>query len=106
MRLIDADKLEAYRTTIVPKNCITEYYLLGARDVFEYIDSMPTVEAIPIEWIALYIQEYPYNTASAMLNYWPLDQALERKALERKALKRKKYGENGTLVDIYDLINK
>lgn len=39
----------------------------------------PTVEAIPIEWILLYIQEYPYMTASSMLHYWSLDQAIERK---------------------------
>lgn len=48
MRLIDADKLEPYRSTIVPKNSITEAYWRGARDVFEYIDSMPTVDAIPV----------------------------------------------------------
>lgn len=50
MRLIDADKLEAYGTT-VPKECNAEDYLSGVRDVLEHIDSMPTVEAIPVEWI-------------------------------------------------------
>ena len=54
MRLIDADKLEAYGTT-VPKECNAEDYLSGARDVLEHIDSMPTVDAIPIEWIEDYI---------------------------------------------------
>ena len=50
MRLIDADKLEAYGTT-VPKECNAEDYLSGVRDVLEHIDSMPTVEAIPIKWL-------------------------------------------------------
>lgn len=50
MRLIDADKLESYGTT-VPKECNAEDYLCGARDVLESIDSLPTVDAIPIEWI-------------------------------------------------------
>ena len=50
MRLIDADKLEAYGTT-VPKECNAEDYISGVRDVLEHIDSMPTVEAIPIEHI-------------------------------------------------------
>lgn len=48
MRLIDADMLEPYKNTIVPKNEITEYYLLGAKDVFKYIDSMPTVDAVQV----------------------------------------------------------
>ena len=50
MRLIDADKLEAYGTT-VPKECNAEDYISGVRDVLEHIDSMPTVEAIPIKWL-------------------------------------------------------
>lgn len=53
MRLIDADKLEAYGTT-VPKECNAEDYLSGVRDVLEHIDSMPTVDAIPVrhgKWI-------------------------------------------------------
>lgn len=41
--------------------------------------TLPTIDAIPIEWILLYIQEYPYMTVSSMLHYWSLDQALERK---------------------------
>lgn len=49
MRLI-ADKLEAYGTT-VPKECNAEDYLSGARDVLEHIDSMPTVDAVPVEYI-------------------------------------------------------
>lgn len=49
-RLIDADKLEAYGTT-VPKECNAEDYLCGAREVLEHIDAMPTVDAIPIEYI-------------------------------------------------------
>ena len=57
MRLIDADKLEAYRNTIVPKNRISEAYLLGAKDVFKYIDLMPTVDAVPVKhgkWMLYY----------------------------------------------------
>lgn len=57
MRLIDADKLEAYGAT-VPKGCNVEDYLCGAREVLEYIDSMPTVDAIPIEWVNKWIKEH------------------------------------------------
>ena len=46
---------------------------------YKDIALLPTIEAIPIEWIMLYIQEYPYMTASSMLHYWSLDQAIERK---------------------------
>lgn len=56
MRLIDADKLEAYGTT-VPKECNAEDYLCGVRDVLEHIDSMPTVDAIPVrhgKWMLYY----------------------------------------------------
>lgn len=66
MRLIDADVLEAYGTT-VPKNCNAEDYLCGAREVLEHIDAMPTVDAIPIEWIEHIIAEIgddsPYRPA-------------------------------------------
>lgn len=78
MRLINADDLEVYSTT-VPKDCDTDSYIQGISDVLEEIDEMPTVDAIPVEWILLYIQEYPYMTASSMLHYWSLDQAIERK---------------------------
>ena len=56
MRLIDADKLEAYGTT-VPKECNAEDYISGVRDVLEHIDSMPTVDAIPIAWIENFIDD-------------------------------------------------
>lgn len=60
----------------------------GATRAANRIKLLPTIDVIPIEWILLYIQEYPYMTASSMLHYWSVDQALERKAIERKKGKK------------------
>ena len=57
VRLIDADKLEAYGTT-VPKECNAEDYLSGVRDVLEHIDSMPTIDAIPVDFITEFKEDY------------------------------------------------
>lgn len=57
MRLIDTDKLEAYGTT-VPKECNAEDYISGVRDVLEHIDAMPTVDAIPIDFIVEFKEDY------------------------------------------------
>ena len=46
MRLIDRDKLEAFGAT-----CKSQDYMDGVKDTLEYIDNLPTVDAIPIEWI-------------------------------------------------------
>ena len=83
MRIIDADEFiskleELYQYAGWDKRDV--HFSLA--DTICNLDMIPTVEAIPIEWILSYIQEYPYMTASSMLHYWSLDQAIERKEKE------------------------
>ena len=88
MRLIDADELRyshCVECALYPDKCLGKDCDWGS---IYHIDHAPTVEAIPVEWIRKYIKEYPYMTASSMLHYWSLDQALERKAIERKKGKK------------------
>lgn len=75
-RLIDADAL--IENHFSPSHRIALSYA-DKQWMRKIINEAPTVEAIPIEWILLYIQEYPYMTASSMLHYWSFDQAIERK---------------------------
>ena len=82
MRLIDADALY---TLFVKMKSFGE---LTAKKAIRCVEEAPTVEAIPVEWIRKYIEEYPYMTASSMLHYWSVDQELERKAIERKKGKK------------------
>lgn len=46
MDLIDRSKLEAFGAT-----CKSQDYMDGVKDALEYIDNLPTVDAIPIEFI-------------------------------------------------------
>ena len=74
MRLVDADKLEVYSAT-VPEDCNIESYMEGAGDVLEIIDKMPTIEAIPVEWVEEWIYKHmTYGVPERMLKEW-----LERK---------------------------
>ena len=78
MRLVDADKLEVYSAT-VPEDCNIESYMEGAGDVLEIIDKMPTIEAIPVEWVKKWIFEHPYFyvTGSTLLGDWQKEQRKE-----------------------------
>lgn len=49
MNLIDKTKLEAFGAT-----CKSQDYMDGVKDLLEYIDSLTTMDAIPIEWIEEY----------------------------------------------------
>lgn len=51
MNLIDRNKLEAFCAT-----CKSQDYMDGVKDTLEYIDNLPTVDAVPIEWIEQYVK--------------------------------------------------
>lgn len=51
MDLIDRSKLEAFCTI-----CKSQDYIDGIKDTLEYIDNLPKVDAIPIEWIEQYVK--------------------------------------------------
>lgn len=93
MRLIDADALRQHIVDMVLNTYVTKadddlVYVANilVAGMLAQIEQQPTVDAIPIEWISSYIQEYPYMTASSMLHYWSIDQALERKGEEKNEL--------------------
>lgn len=74
MRLINADELEVYSVT-VPEDCDIESYMEGAGDVLEIIDKMPTIEAIPVEWIEKYIYKHGlYTCAMEVISAWREEQ--------------------------------
>ena len=96
MRMINADAVykilescEIRKATIGSPLTDWEYgYTCGIERAESEIECAPTIDTIPVEWIRKYIEEYPYMTASSMLHYWSVDQALERKAIERKKGKK------------------
>lgn len=58
MNLIDRSKLEVFGTT-----CKSQDYIDGVKDTLEYIDNLPTVDAIPVQWIKQFIFLHPDSTA-------------------------------------------
>ena len=54
MRLIDADKLKEYpiRLDHYDKENGSKAFVYGVESVLEYADYLPTVKAIPIEWLS------------------------------------------------------
>ena len=50
MRFIDADMLDVIGVT-KPTECDLDSFMAGMEAVTEIIDNLPTVDAIPVEWI-------------------------------------------------------
>lgn len=57
MRLIDLDELKEYPIRLGHYDKIhgNIHFVYGVESVLEYADYLPTVKAIPIEWIEKYI---------------------------------------------------
>ena len=63
MRLIDADKM---KIEVINQNPLVKMY---AKEIEEWRDSQPTVDAIPVEWIRHYKSIYglTYSTLCNLL---------------------------------------
>lgn len=75
-RLIDADDI------VLDYSGLAYIPPLDFRGTAKYfakqIDAMPTIDAIPIEWIEKYYANHPFNFVSGMLYDWAIEQ-MERK---------------------------
>ena len=75
-RLIDAEEVKAKMRC---PNCHSKCFGCNVDVCCELIDSVPTIEAIPVEWIKKWIFEHPYFcvTGSTLLGDWQKEQGKE-----------------------------
>lgn len=87
MRLIDADKVKEYpiRLDHYDKVNGSKQFVLGVESVLEYVDYLPTVDAIPIEFIKQLIEKFDCERGNAikdtyahiladLLEFWEFEQ--------------------------------
>lgn len=79
-RLISLDKLKEYpiRLDHYDKENGSKQFVYGVESVLEYADYLPTVEAIPIEWVKKFRNQFEpgdddYNLIDGLLNIWRLE---------------------------------
>lgn len=95
MRLIDADKVKEYpiRLDHYDKVNGSKQFVLGVESVLEYVDYLPTVDAIPV-WYIIRWYEKRYKLGSTVADDWERGLLKERIAEMHDDFKNEKYLDN------------